>query len=236
MDEIISMDFKYAYLFGTSLLLVPWIILFLLRKDLRKEMLYISLVVGAAGVIVEYLWYTKDWWNPPTITGTVVGIEDFILGFAAGGIGAVIYKEVFHKTMYRSVSLRISHWILALPLLLGFGTAHILFVFFGLFTFWANIVGVVVGLLLMSLIRKDLEKEAIEGGLLLTIITIPIYWILFFFFPSFRDHYWNYENVSGVLFLGIPYEDLVWWFFIGASISIFYDYWNLLRLRKEPRS
>jgi len=227
------MDYKYTYFFGVILFLIPWTILFLLRKDLRKEMFYISLLIGVIGVIVEYIWYTKDWWNPPTITGTIVGIEDFILGFASGGVGAVIYKEVFHKTMYRSISLRISHWILALPIILGIAISYILFAYFGLFSFWANVIGFVISLLLMSFIRKDLEKEAIEGGLLLTILTIPFYWLLFFFFPAFIESYWNYQNATGVLFFGIPYEDLVWWFFVGALSSILYDYWNLLRLRKK---
>lgn len=227
----------YAYLVYSSLFIIPWLILFILRKDLRKEMLITSIFIAGLGVIVEWLWYTKDWVKPLTITQTRVGIEDFILGFGAGGIASVIYKkEVFHKTVNKSVSLNnIRHWVLALPLLLAAGTAHLLFAYFGWFSFWANVVGVGLGLFLMSLLRKDLEKEALEGGLLLTIVTVPIYWITFFIFPTWVRDYWNYENVSGFLILGIPYEDLLWWVFVGALMAILYDYWALLKLKKLPK-
>lgn len=49
------------------------------------------------GPLSEYLFWTRDWWKPTTITDTVVGVEDFLLSFTNGGIAAVIYEEVFDK-------------------------------------------------------------------------------------------------------------------------------------------
>ncbi len=197
-------------------------------------MLRVSLIVAILGVAAETVWYTKDWVKPTTIIGTKVGIEDFILGFGAGGIAAVAYKELFHKTMYKNVSLHISHWVLALPLLAAGFIAHALFAVFGWFSYWANLIGIGSGLILMSFLRRDLEKEALEGGLFLTFITLPVYWLTFLLFPIAKTDYWINENISGVRFLDIPYEDLVWWFFAGALIAILYDYWNLLSLRNQP--
>lgn len=226
---------SYTYLLVTSLFIIPWLLLFIHRKDLRKEMFATSIVVAIIGMVAEAIWYTVDWWHPQTITNTKIGIEDFLLGFTTGGIASVLYKEVLHKTIYKTVKLRISHWVLVLPLFLAAAIAHILFAYFDWFSFWANVAGISIGLILMSLLRRDLEKEAITGGLLLTLLTIPLYWIGTFFFPTVYKDFWNFKNVSGFYLLGIPYEDLIWWFFVGALMSILYDYWHLVKLRKLRR-
>lgn len=230
------MDPKYSYLLFASLSLIPWLLLYLYRKDLRREMLITSVFLAVFGILAEYMWYTKDWWHPPTITGTVIGIEDLILGFGAGGVAAVLYKEIFHKAIYKYGNFKFSQWVLVLPLLLTFAVMHILFAYFGIFSFWANIIGFAVGLVLMSLLRPDLEAEALEGGLFVTLLAVPIYWIIVLLFPNWIQTYWDFRNVAGFMIMGIPYEELVWWFFAGAFGSIIYDYWFVVRLRSLKSS
>lgn len=91
---------KYAYMFGCLLFFIPWAILFWHRKDLRKAM-FIMGCVGAVGSLITAQYWTVDWWRPQTITGTRVGIEDFILGISNAGIATVLYAELFHKRLYR---------------------------------------------------------------------------------------------------------------------------------------
>jgi len=102
--KIINISYvSYAYLAGSLAMLFIWLILYLLRKDTRREMWALGIYSGIASLIASWLWWTKDWWFPPNIMNTRVGIEDFIIGFSCGGIAAVIYEEVFKKDFVRAV-------------------------------------------------------------------------------------------------------------------------------------
>lgn len=78
---------------------------FIRRKDLRREIFFISILISIISVLTSYCWWTKDWWRPNTVTGTIVGIEDFIIGFTAGGIMSVIYDFIFNKG-YQKINLK----------------------------------------------------------------------------------------------------------------------------------
>ena len=59
-----------------------------------------SLLFGFGGIVSEQT-HTQDWWQPLTLTGTRIGVEDFLIGFAIGGIAAVIYAEAYRKKVSR---------------------------------------------------------------------------------------------------------------------------------------
>ncbi len=88
--------YQYTYIIGNLILLAIWAFFFIRRKDTRKEMLTISLIFGFVGPLAEAI-YIKDWWQPLTITGTRIGIEDFLFGFLIGGIISIIYEHLFQK-------------------------------------------------------------------------------------------------------------------------------------------
>jgi hypothetical protein len=90
----------YAYLAGSIVLFAIWLVFFLLRRDLHKEMLAMSVLIGVLSVLTGYVWWTVDWWKPPTITHTIVGVEDLVMGFAAGGIMAAAYEVLFRRHLY----------------------------------------------------------------------------------------------------------------------------------------
>jgi len=227
----------YAYILFTCLFLVPWGILFWLRKDLRFEMVWAGVIVAVFGLIAEGIWYTKDWVNPITLTNTIIGIEDAIMGFAAGGIAAVIYKDVCRQDDYKCRAHRLkTHWKLSVICLLGLIVADALFRFFGIFSFYANLIGFGLIAIILISIREDLLKEALIGGLLLVVVSLPIYWISFYIFPGWRESYWKMTEISRIYFFGIPYEDLVWWFFAGINIAIAYDCYSGHCLRKLPEA
>jgi len=60
----------YAYLAGSIVLFAVWLVFFLARKDLHKEMLTMSVLIGVLSVVTGYVWWTVEWWKPPTITHT----------------------------------------------------------------------------------------------------------------------------------------------------------------------
>ena len=78
-----SMD-GFVYLLSLLPILLLWSVIFRIRPDERNEMLVVGIFLGVVSVVSSYIWWTNDWWRPETITGTRVGIEDFILGFFPG--------------------------------------------------------------------------------------------------------------------------------------------------------
>ena len=89
-------SYQYTYLIGNIFALAIWLFFFFRRKDTRKEMLIISIIFGIMGLLVESV-YIYDWWQPLTITGTAIGLEDFLFGFLFGGVAAVFYEHLFNK-------------------------------------------------------------------------------------------------------------------------------------------
>jgi hypothetical protein len=100
----------YAYLAGSLVLFAIWLVFFLLLKDLRQEMLTMSVLIGVLSVVTGYVWWTVDWWKPPTITRTIVGVEDLVMGFAAGGIMAGAYEVLFRRHLYHMRTKCLSKW------------------------------------------------------------------------------------------------------------------------------
>src|SRR3989338_9589798 len=89
-------DYQYAYLIFNVFFFLIWLALFLIRPDLRKKMLVMSLIVAPLG-FTQYF-YFQDYWHPTYSLGTlfgIAGIEDILWSFFIGGITAVIYEEIF---------------------------------------------------------------------------------------------------------------------------------------------
>src|SRR3989344_1352521 len=93
---ITAFKHPYAYLVGDLIFLSFWVLLFLFRKDLRREMLIMSIVSGLLFPLA--LIYIPDYWYPDHVVNSLpLGIEDFLFAFAIGGLGAVLYEVIFSK-------------------------------------------------------------------------------------------------------------------------------------------
>jgi len=231
-------SYQYTYLIIVSILIVIWIILFLWRKDIRKEMLIISLIFGLAGPLSAYV-YIQDWWKPLTITKTPIGIEDFLFGFVIGGIAAIIYSLLFNKkikttkvkkikTQKRNINFLILLVLLASIFLLSFFVLK-------LNSLISTILAFIIPTLIIYIKRKDLVKDSLLSGILTLAISIIIYYILNLIMPGFFDEFWLFQNIGRVMILGIPLEEHVWFFLAGAFIGPLYEYWKegkLINIKK----
>lgn len=227
-------SFHYAYLAGTMALFVVWIVFFFLRKDLRKEMLSVSFLIGILSVVTAHYWWTVDWWRPPTITNTTVGIEDFLMGFASGGIMAAAYEVLFRKRLYkmRKKCLHCPDQFTIL-LLLAFLTSW-LFWGVGLTSFWASTIALIVAAAVLFYFRKDLFLNGVLSGILMASISLLFYFTIMLVSPNWIDGTYHFETLSNILILGIPVEEFVFWFLAGLVFGPFYEYWQGERLRKAP--
>lgn len=223
---------KFAYLTGTTVFFIPWLILFWHRKNLRTEMIAMGLISGIASFVTAYFW-TIDWWKPVTITGTRIGIEDFILGVSAGGVAVVLYEEIFRKNFYRRNKL--THGKSLSILIILSSLLFVVLIFELKFTsFFACISTLSFFCLVLTYLRKDLFFSALINGILMTLVVLPFYYLLIFLFDGFIQKTYPYTTLSGIKITGIPIEELIFWYVFGFMASLFYEYWQGLRLRNVP--
>jgi len=197
-------------------------------------MLVVGIGVAVLAPFLELFWYTIDWWQPATITNTKVGIEDLLLGFTNGGIAAVLYETVFRKRLYqREFKNPLKKIQLIIPPILGISIASICFWVFQIHSFYSNLIALFISLFLILLWRKDLIINSLMSGILLVIVCLPFYLIgILWLAPGYVQRSWLFENLTGILFWGIPIEDLIWYFIVGLVLGPFYEFSQQLRLRK----
>ena len=231
------MSYQYTYLFGSLILLVLWGILFLLKKDSRKEMWITSLALGFGGLLVEFV-YAKDWWHPLTITNTLVGIEDFIFGFTCAGIASVIYEVVFGKRLRIKKVSRKKEFKEELNLvILGSLLAALFFSSFYLLhlhSFYASVIAFIVPTLIIWIKRRDLIINSILSGLLLSLLSF-LFFLPEYITPGWVKMTWYLENLTGIIILKTPLEDLIWFFLAGLFLGPLYEYWKEGKLVNRRR-
>jgi hypothetical protein len=225
-------SYQYAYLFGNLFIAFPfWLLFFLYRRDLQKEMLLVSLIGGIAGPISQF-WYLQDYWKPETFTGTVVGVEDFLFGFFIAGISAVIYEELFGKHFARRVNRR-HHWSMFLIPILGVFTFSFNIPFLlGVNSIYASAIAFLVIAGIFLVYRRDLIADMVMSGLLVGGIMFVAYLIYLSMYPEAIHRWWALENISGILISGIPIEELLWAFGWGTVGGPVYEFFMGLRFKK----
>nr|MBA4405087.1 hypothetical protein [Nanoarchaeum sp.] len=213
------------------LFLLIWVILFWFNKNVRKEMLFMSILLGAVSPFGEYV-YLHDWWKPLTITNTPIGVEDFIFGFAFGGIAAIIYEVMLRKKQKskRKTNKRKQNNNLIIVLLimafLFFGG----FVFTNLNTFYLTLISFLVGTLIIFIQRKDLIYNSLLTGLLVTVMGVIVFTILGLLTPGWIDQFLLFQNIPKLIVFNMALDDLVWFFVLGLFFGPLYEYFKEVRL------
>jgi len=215
-------SYKYTYFVGTLLFLIYWFYFFIKFKNNRKQILMFSFLFALLGPISGVVWFTRDWWYPATILGYRTGIEDVLLGFSNGGMATVIFL-FFYKELDQ-VKEKINFSKCLIPSILMLSVTIIFLVFTPLNSFYANCFGFAAALVYVLWRRPDLLHISFFSGMLMIIFSAPIYLLLLYLSPGWVEYTWMLDELSGVVIAGAPVEDLIWYFFVGASISTMYPY------------
>ena len=229
------MDYHFAYLFLDLCLLPVWLLLFIHRKDLRKEMLVLGFLIGIAGIISEY-WYLRDYWHPLTVFNMPVNIEDFLFGLFMGGIGCVFYEELFGKKL-SSRKTRKHHWALIFIILAGisFLLLNVLFFYFKINSIYCSVIIFMIVAASFLFFRKDLIIDAVISGFLCGIVLLISYLVLLNFYPELFSRMWYLSNLSGIFIGKIPIEEIMWAFGWGMIAGPMYEFYAGLKFRKSRR-
>lgn len=223
------MPTKYLYLIWSLYFVIIALWMFYSMPKYRKPMLILGFAIFWSGPFSEYYWMTADWWHPETITGTIIGIEDFIFSFAHVIIPIFIYKWVFEKEVagdFNWAHLRIKDILkrLGLWFIVPFILAGILIQIFHVH----SVIGVFIGMIMSGIIvviqRKDLLRAALWSSLLMTLIALPAYLLLELLSPWYIAEMWYMSQLTGVVWLGIPIEDILWYMIFGFMMGWAYEY------------
>ena len=218
------MDYKYAYLVGSLITLVIWFILFINRKDLRREMLVLSfatMLLAPSNIL-----YYGEYWRPLFVLNIFnFGIESIIVCFAYGGICGVSYEYLFRKTGYRlrSVNLQISRLQLILSIFSGMVVFLGLEIFTQINTIYTSSIALFIIGLLFILFRKDLLFPSLICALFATVLSVLVYWILLFVYPDFIDMFWIKDSISNIRILLVPIEEYFFHFALGLCVGVMYE-------------
>jgi len=193
---------------------------------------------GIAGLIVDPV-YALDWWFPPTITGTMPGIESILLGFSMGGIAAVAYLELFQEKLKlrrekknRPILVDISHiW----PLTACFIIFLFDFFILGWNSFFSSLPALVIPLAFILLLRRDLILDSFFSGVLMLAVSMIFYFVPEIIFPGWISYSWNCDMISGITIFKVPLEDLVWFLLSGMFIGPLYEFWKNAKIVPEKR-
>ena len=207
---------KYTYLLGSSLFIIPWILIYIKRLDLRTLLFQIGLIFAPVGLFAEYFWWTKDWWHPLTITNTTIGIEDAILGFFSSGVCASLYLILFKKKIIVDRTTLMKKKIINLSFMIFINIAIFIFLFnIGINSFLCTLITMSISTILLLKNKRNLLAPVAINGFLMILLVIPFYSIMTFVTPTFVEKTWIIPNLIGVYFLNIPIEDYVFYFLSG---------------------
>lgn len=222
------MPYQYAYLTGILFLITIWIFIFLKRKDLRNQILIVSLLATPIAPISQLLWFYYDYWRPSYlftfyINDIPLGLEESIFAFTIGGITCVLFEVLFRKKAKRGKKRNIlTLIIIIITILIGAITKYI----FHLNSIWSTTIPMLLVSSMMVLYDRDLIFDYLISGLTIGVITIFIYLILLNIYPLLFSELW----VNGVLtdpkILNIPIQELSWFVTLGFYSGILYDFWS----------
>lgn len=228
---MIEIPFKFAYLTGCLVFLAIWLLLYKVRKDLRKEMLTMSLLIAPLGPLSQIL-YLRDYWRPELFNGWTIGFEDLLFGFAIGGITAVIYEELFGKKYIKGHTQKHFNLMLLLALV-GLIWMIVGNIFLHFNSIYVSISAFIILGISILFFRKDLLLDAFWSGIITGSLMFIFYLIFMPLFPGVIQKWWLLKNLSGVLVLGAPLEELMWGFGWGFFAGPAYEFVTGTRIRKR---
>ena len=233
----------HAYLLGTVGLAVVFGLLCLIRRDLRRVMVYSGLLYLVYGFVlflfIKLLAHypartiTPGYWGPPSLFGLNsktggYGIEDAVFSFFAGAIAAGLYELIFDFKVSKRTNkkLKKGHALL-FALVAGsllFASTPFNAIYFFIFVQFFGAAAIVWQ-------RRDLILHAFAGGILFMFLYGVLFLIFKHLFPAFIDSYYHLEKTSHVWALGIPIEEYLYALSLGMMWAPIYEYENKIKIQ-----
>lgn len=215
---------KTAYLWSVLLLLPLWLLVFYLRKDLRRKLWHTGRAYGLASVIMGQL-FTFDYWNPTYIFGRYFPLEDFLYGLINASLITVLYQFIF-KIKYDTKSLASTRRFTLIFASISFVTLYFLIDRCNLNSIYGQICLLLTigGYTLFR--RPDLLKPILINSLFTVVLVFVWLSAIFWIYPSGVTDNWETTILFNIYILGVPIEELFFAFSLGFGGSFFYEVSN----------
>jgi hypothetical protein len=224
---------QYVWLIWSLIILALWVVIYLFKKDSRKEMLKMSWITMPLGFTQPL--FVPGYWLPPSLfnlaENTGFDLESLIFSFAIGGIGTVLYNLVFKRRFVEMQHTERGHKRHTLHIHILF-VPVLVFAALSLFTnldyIYCGVIALFFGGLATLYCRPDLKGKIWIGGILFTILYFVYFGSILTFYPDYVTLYWNLDNLTHILVLGIPLEEFLFAFTFGMYWSGLYEhlYWR----------
>ena len=209
----------YEYLVGDFLFLAIWLYLYNNRKDLRNAMWFSSCL--CLPLAISDYFFIPDYWNPETLFGLKPGIESFLFAFCIGGISAALYKTYSGEKLKK---MKKSNRHGSILLAVMFITMLLMNLIFKVDLIYDGHATMLLGGVTIMLLRRDLIKDSLCGGLLFLglyfLILLSFEYILF---PGIIERTWTLQNPLFPKVVGLPMEELLWALTFGLVWSPIYQ-------------
>lgn len=185
-------------------------------------MILVGCLFGVAGIFIAKFYALVDYWNPPYIFGRQFNVEDFIYGFFYGGIASELCEFVLGlEDSDKRVKKR---YDLIFTFVLITALCFVVLVDkLGLNSITAHVIPPVIVGIYVVVLRRDLIKISLLSGLFLTIITVFVYYVILTIYPDSINEFWILDNLSGIMFFGVPIEEYIFSFALGFGAANFYE-------------
>lgn len=227
-------NIRYAYLFADMVLLFPvWLFLFIKRKDLRKEILFLGVVVGLFAYLFQYFYFSRDYWRPMYLVGEYAGIEDFLFGFFSAGIAGSVFEWAYGKRFSKRKN-RKQVWagVSVAMVLVGLVIFHLMTKSLKInsiytFSFVSYLFGIVI-----VLFRNDLLMDVLMSGIFFGVYYSLVFLVFNSLFPNFVPEFYFLKNISGIYLAGFPVEETIWGASMGFAVGPLYEFYMGLKFKK----
>jgi hypothetical protein len=241
MEHVMNREPAWAYLALSGSLALVWLILYAARRDLRSQILRVSLGTMPLG-LTEPL-FVPAYWNPPTLFDlarrTGFDLESLLFSFAIGGIVFAAY-DVLAGAASTPVTGHERHDPRHRYHALVVASAPLLFLVVVAVTrlnpIYAAAVALVVGFLATLSCRPDLWRKMLVSGALFLGLYFAVFSLFSLSFPGYVAAVWNLPALSGRLVLGVPVEELLFAFTFGLYWSSVYEHLAWRRTRPIGRA
>ncbi|MBP9772011.1 MAG: hypothetical protein KBD16_03785 [Candidatus Pacebacteria bacterium] len=221
---------QYVWLCVALFFLAVWILIYCLSdKAARRDMWVSSLIMAPFG-LSEPL-FVPEYWSPPSLFNlaltTGFDIESIIFMFGVCGVAGVLYQLLFRLRLASYRPARSTHRRLHIhiaPLVLLILCLLVLPFISPLNPIYCGLIGGILGCVWVAVFRKDLIVPMFGGGILFALLYFLAFQAVVLFIPSYIESVWNLSALSGILFIGVPLEEIVWGFSMGVACTSFYEY------------
>jgi len=227
---------SYAYAIWAVFLVVIWILVMagLREPAARREMLLTSLLTMTLGLSEPI--FVPQYWNPPTLFNlaelTGFDLESLVFAFAVGGLASVMYERFFpvrHEPIGRLARHHPRHRWHSIALT----SPVVIFLAFYLLDWFNPIYSAIIALfgggLCAGYCRPDLLHKMISSAVIFGAFYFVFFLSIVWVYPEYVRQVWNLADISGVLLLGVPAEEVLFALAFGFLWSSVYEHATWIR-------